>query len=174
MGSAGSRCVVKQKMQLNFDEHDEETLTIFVRNQNVVGSTELGRAEIVTQELQSMIEKPSSMHDPEWGRNALSVWPSYHVARFGYRHGLSRRRGSWRRCSPSTTSPLAENLQSWDFFSTSNAISLLLFLLRVLPARVTLTFSPLHSYKSYFAAHEAFWVSGASCADAELHGTLPG
>merc|ERR1719282_26268 len=41
--NAGSSCVVKETMQLNFDEDDDdEILYIFVRNQKVMGKQDLG------------------------------------------------------------------------------------------------------------------------------------
>eukprot|EP00428_Durinskia_dybowskii_P039030 CAMPEP_0170261620 /NCGR_PEP_ID=MMETSP0116_2-20130129/30691_1 /TAXON_ID=400756 /ORGANISM="Durinskia baltica, Strain CSIRO CS-38" /LENGTH=233 /DNA_ID=CAMNT_0010512685 /DNA_START=182 /DNA_END=883 /DNA_ORIENTATION=+ len=54
--NAGSGCLMKQVLQLNFDENDEEeTLFIFVRNQKVVGTSELARAEIPTEKLKAMV-----------------------------------------------------------------------------------------------------------------------
>jgi len=65
--NAGSRCVVKQRMQLNFDEDDhEDTLTIFVRNQKVVGSSELGRAEVATDRLRNMVRAQSAGQRLDW------------------------------------------------------------------------------------------------------------
>mmetsp|Transcript_36626 Transcript_36626/g.82815 ORF Transcript_36626/g.82815 Transcript_36626/m.82815 type:complete len:297 (-) Transcript_36626:51-941(-) len=54
--NAGSGCIFKETLQLNFDEDDEEeTLFIFVRNQKVMGAQELARAEIPTSKLKKMI-----------------------------------------------------------------------------------------------------------------------
>jgi len=45
--NAGSACVLKETIQLNFDETDEEeSLFLFVKNQKVMGSSELGRLEL--------------------------------------------------------------------------------------------------------------------------------
>lgn len=49
---AGSGCTIKEHMQFNFDEGDtEEILYIFVRNQMIVGNSELARAEIAPEKL---------------------------------------------------------------------------------------------------------------------------
>jgi len=45
--NAGSACSIKETLQLNFDEDDdEEHLFIFVKNQKVMGSATLGRVEL--------------------------------------------------------------------------------------------------------------------------------
>jgi len=45
--NAGSSCVLKETMELNFDEDDdEESLFLFVNNQKIVGKSELGRLEL--------------------------------------------------------------------------------------------------------------------------------
>jgi len=56
--NAGSGCAFKEKLQLNFDDgDDEETLFIFVKNQKVMGTSELARAEISTQNLKDMVNR---------------------------------------------------------------------------------------------------------------------
>jgi len=55
--NAGSGCMMKETLQLNFDENDEEeTLFIFVRNQKVMGAQELARAEIPAEKLRQMVQ----------------------------------------------------------------------------------------------------------------------
>jgi hypothetical protein len=50
--NAGSSCILKERIQLNFDpEEDEETLYLFVKNQKVVGTSELCHIEFSTEEL---------------------------------------------------------------------------------------------------------------------------
>jgi len=55
--NAGSGCMMKETLQLNFDENDdEETLFIFVRNQKVMGAQELARVEISADKLRRMVQ----------------------------------------------------------------------------------------------------------------------
>jgi len=50
--NAGSSCILKEKIQLNFDQdEDEEQLRIFVKNQKLMGSGELGRIEMSAIEI---------------------------------------------------------------------------------------------------------------------------
>jgi len=65
--NAGSGCVLKETVQVNFDEEDdEETLFIFVKNQKVMGTTELARAEITTETLKKWVaESKQSGHQTE-------------------------------------------------------------------------------------------------------------
>lgn len=59
--NAGSGCIIKENIHLNFDEDDEEdTLHVFVKNQKVMGSAELARAEISTKDLKDMVTKTSA------------------------------------------------------------------------------------------------------------------
>lgn len=54
--NAGSHCVLKETLQLNFDEDDdEETLFVFVRNQKIMGAQELARVEIPTPKLRQLV-----------------------------------------------------------------------------------------------------------------------
>lgn len=56
--NAGSSCYVKEGLQLNFDEDDdEEILYIFVRNQKVMGTAELARLEIPSSEIRDMLQR---------------------------------------------------------------------------------------------------------------------
>mmetsp|Transcript_92139 Transcript_92139/g.192644 ORF Transcript_92139/g.192644 Transcript_92139/m.192644 type:complete len:300 (-) Transcript_92139:308-1207(-) len=69
--NAGSGCTIKESMQLNFDEDDlDETLYIFVKDQKVVGTLELARAEIPTDQLRKMVAK--SRHFGYAGRPAYT------------------------------------------------------------------------------------------------------
>lgn len=55
--NAGTNCIMKETLQLNFDEHeDEDPLYIFVKNQKVVGVGELARLELKAEDVLS-IEK---------------------------------------------------------------------------------------------------------------------
>merc|ERR1719343_206631 len=50
--NAGTSCILKENLQLNFDdEEDEEPLFIFVKNQKVMGGNELGRLELPPSEV---------------------------------------------------------------------------------------------------------------------------
>lgn len=45
--NAGNACVLRESIQLNFDDvDDEEHMFVFVRNQKIVGGSELGRLEL--------------------------------------------------------------------------------------------------------------------------------
>jgi len=56
--NAGSSCALKEQLQLNFDEDDEEEiLYIFVRNQKVMGTSDLARGEVPAGKLKSMVHK---------------------------------------------------------------------------------------------------------------------
>lgn len=55
--NAGSGCLIKESIHLNFDEDDdEETLYIFVRNQKVMGTGDLARGEVSAAELKKDVE----------------------------------------------------------------------------------------------------------------------
>jgi hypothetical protein len=50
--NAGTSCILKENLQLNFDDNeDEESLYIFVKNQKVMGAGELGRLELSAEEV---------------------------------------------------------------------------------------------------------------------------
>lgn len=50
--NAGSSCVLKEAIQLNFDEQeDEEPLFLFVKNQKVMGAGELARMELKAEDV---------------------------------------------------------------------------------------------------------------------------
>jgi len=64
--NAGSECIVKERLQLNFDDYDEdETMYIFLKNQKVMGASDLGRLEIGPKEVRE-IEKFSSERQLTW------------------------------------------------------------------------------------------------------------
>merc|ERR1740117_1966285 len=55
--NAGSSCTVKESLQLNFDQdEDEEPLYLFVKNQKVMGAGELGRLELKAEDV-AAVEK---------------------------------------------------------------------------------------------------------------------
>lgn len=59
--NAGSSCLLKEHLQLNFDEDDEEEiLHVFVRNQKVMGTSELARQEIQADSLKRMVRSAKS------------------------------------------------------------------------------------------------------------------
>lgn len=50
--NAGSSCILKEKIQLNFDQdEDEDPLYLFVKNQKLMGTGELGRIEMSPTEI---------------------------------------------------------------------------------------------------------------------------
>jgi len=50
--NAGSSCILKEAVQLNFDEEDEDdNLVIFIKNQKVVGGGDLARLELTPQKV---------------------------------------------------------------------------------------------------------------------------
>jgi hypothetical protein len=61
--NAGTTCTIKETLQLNFDdEEDEEVLFIYVKNQKVVGSAEIGRIELSAETI-VQIEKECGKPD---------------------------------------------------------------------------------------------------------------
>merc|ERR1712217_918097 len=69
--NAGSGGILKEVIQVNFDEEDdEETLFIFVRNQKVMGTQELARAEITTEALKKMIKENRGL-DMRWDEGSF-------------------------------------------------------------------------------------------------------
>lgn len=70
--NAGSDCTLKETIQLNFDQDDdEETLHIKVQNQQVVGAAELAHAEISTEKLKQLVDKARDKNAPglRWDAN---------------------------------------------------------------------------------------------------------
>lgn len=70
--NAGSSCILKEIIQLNFDETDhEEYLYLFVKNQKVMGSSELGRLQEMTpdkvKECEARCLNKTSGKMPDWG-----------------------------------------------------------------------------------------------------------
>lgn len=70
--NAGSSCILKEVIQLNFDDTDqEECLYLFVKNQKVMGSSELGRLQelrpdqVKEWEAECLSKCQGKM--PEWG-----------------------------------------------------------------------------------------------------------
>lgn len=60
--NAGSNCIMKETIQLNFDENeDEEFLYLFVKNQKVMGAGELARAELKPDLLFALEQKYKNM-----------------------------------------------------------------------------------------------------------------
>eukprot|EP00747_Dinoflagellata_sp_TGD_P163754 gnl/TRDRNA2_/TRDRNA2_182774_c0_seq1.p1 gnl/TRDRNA2_/TRDRNA2_182774_c0~~gnl/TRDRNA2_/TRDRNA2_182774_c0_seq1.p1 ORF type:complete len:320 (+),score=51.59 gnl/TRDRNA2_/TRDRNA2_182774_c0_seq1:51-962(+) len=61
--NAGSETILKETMQFNFDEFDEdESMFIFVRNQKVMGASELGRLELNPAAITELIKKAKETH----------------------------------------------------------------------------------------------------------------
>merc|ERR1711920_441667 len=70
--NAGSGCILKECIQVNFDkEDDEETLFIFVRNQKVMGTQELARAEITTETLKKWVRSSKGSDEIRWEANTF-------------------------------------------------------------------------------------------------------
>eukprot|EP00931_Biecheleriopsis_adriatica_P086925 TRINITY_DN61472_c0_g1_i1.p1 TRINITY_DN61472_c0_g1~~TRINITY_DN61472_c0_g1_i1.p1 ORF type:complete len:315 (+),score=87.63 TRINITY_DN61472_c0_g1_i1:94-1038(+) len=89
--NAGSDCILKETIQLNFDEDDEEEkLFIFVRNQQVMGAAELARVEISTGDLKELVRKG--------GRNSNQII-TWSQESFGEPLGLIPRGNIWLRAS---------------------------------------------------------------------------
>lgn len=73
--NAGSGCLIKESIHLNFDEYDEEdTLFIFVRNQKVMGTGDLARGELSASEMKQELEDNPGLDahraergEPRWG-----------------------------------------------------------------------------------------------------------
>jgi len=71
--NAGSNCILKETIQLNFDQdEDEEPLYLFVKNQKVMGAGELGRLELKADDVKE-IEKESEVRKSrgEWNDEAF-------------------------------------------------------------------------------------------------------
>jgi hypothetical protein len=71
--NAGSGCLFKESLQLNFDEDDDEdTLFIFVRSQKVMGVSTLARAEIPADKLKFMVRRGGVASAPvRWDSSAF-------------------------------------------------------------------------------------------------------
>lgn len=70
--NAGSDCILKETVQLNFDEDDdEEKLFIFIRNQQVMGAQELARAEIGTEQLKSLVQRGPADGTYAWNKDVF-------------------------------------------------------------------------------------------------------
>jgi len=68
---AGSACVMKETLQMNFDEDDlDESLILSVKSQRVVGSKELGRLELKGSQLLE-IEGSSRKAASDWRSTAV-------------------------------------------------------------------------------------------------------
>lgn len=66
--NAGSNCFMKESLQLNFDENeDEEPLYLFVKNQKVMGAGELGRMELKADDLHKIEKECSASRSWQWG-----------------------------------------------------------------------------------------------------------
>jgi len=96
--NAGSSCFLKESLQLNFDENDEEeTLFIFVRNQKVMGTQELGRKEIPTDQLTDLLKDSVRKAAQVPGqRNMLLTWSTNEFTEIK----LMPRGSIWLRLSP--------------------------------------------------------------------------
>jgi len=75
--NAGSACVLRQTLQLNYDEADEdEQLLILVKNQKMIGAGELGRLTLPAEKIRTVVEgcagKPGG--NSNWGDDK-----SFHV-----------------------------------------------------------------------------------------------
>lgn len=89
--NAGSGCLLKESLQVNYDEGDEdEKLFIFVRNQQVMGAWELARAELPSQKLRELL-RDSSRGPLQWEAGV-----------FGEPISLHPRGRLWLRASPVT------------------------------------------------------------------------
>lgn len=67
--NAGSGCLIKEQIHLNFDEDDEdETLYIFVRNQKVMGTSELARIDLPADKLRKVLEDGAKQGVQDDGR----------------------------------------------------------------------------------------------------------
>lgn len=65
--NAGSSCILKEQLQLNWDEtEDEDVLFIFVKNQKVFafGNSELGRLELNVSDLKKLEQACKELPDP--------------------------------------------------------------------------------------------------------------
>ncbi|CAE7194775.1 RHM1, partial [Symbiodinium natans] len=74
--NAGSDCILKESMQLNFDEDDdEEKLFLFVQNQKVMGAQELARVEISSQAVKDLLKDSEKVRGPQqvlqWDANCF-------------------------------------------------------------------------------------------------------
>ncbi|CAE7672931.1 RHM1 [Symbiodinium pilosum] len=64
--NAGSDCILKESMQLNFDEDDEdEKLFLFVQNQKVMGAQELARVEVSSASVKDLLKDSEKLRGPQ-------------------------------------------------------------------------------------------------------------
>jgi hypothetical protein len=70
--NAGNGCLLKETLQLNFDEGDEEeTLHIFVRSQRLLGVSDLGRAEVSAEKLRELISQSRASNRFSWNQGSF-------------------------------------------------------------------------------------------------------
>ncbi|CAK0814546.1 unnamed protein product [Prorocentrum cordatum] len=71
--NAGNGCLLKETLQLNFDEGDEEeTLHVFVRSQRLLGVSDLGRAEVSAKDLRELIRRSGASDRFSWDKGSFS------------------------------------------------------------------------------------------------------
>lgn len=67
--NAGSECIIKERIQVNFDEgDDDEIMYIFLKNQKVMGASDLGRIDLNGTEVRR-IEQLSRQTQMNWNVN---------------------------------------------------------------------------------------------------------
>lgn len=72
--NAGNGCFLKEKLQLNFDGEDqEETLYVFVRNQKIVGNSELARAELNPELVKGLLQRRAGNSEMKWNDQYFPV-----------------------------------------------------------------------------------------------------
>lgn len=89
--NAGSSCILKEAVQLNFDEEDEDdNLVIFVKNQKVVGGGDLARLELT----------PKDIKECELASLAAARGPFEWKDNYFIKHNLTPRGYLWFRIVP--------------------------------------------------------------------------
>lgn len=65
--NAGTTCLLKESIQLNFDEdEEEEPLHVFVKNQKVMGSSNLGQLELSPAQVKEIEEQSKKTSQGAW------------------------------------------------------------------------------------------------------------
>jgi hypothetical protein len=79
--NAGSSCMIKESLQLNYDEEDEDDhMQIFIKNQKMVGAGGLARLELTAdqvKDLESASRKKGSDPNMRWEENAFEPMRLY-------------------------------------------------------------------------------------------------
>eukprot|EP00401_Gymnodinium_catenatum_P010433 CAMPEP_0117580046 /NCGR_PEP_ID=MMETSP0784-20121206/64969_1 /TAXON_ID=39447 /ORGANISM="" /LENGTH=302 /DNA_ID=CAMNT_0005380033 /DNA_START=36 /DNA_END=945 /DNA_ORIENTATION=+ len=94
--NAGSSCIMKETMQLNYDDEDEDdNLHIFVKSQKMVGDAALARLDLTHKDVKEL-EEASAKKVQAGGQTTTSMWKETDFECIG----LNPRGNIWLRIGP--------------------------------------------------------------------------